>query len=138
MTSSRPYLIRALYEWIVDNQFTPFMLVDAASDDVVVPRTFVEGGRIILNISPDATHSLMLGNDLIAFNARFSGAAMDVSVPVASVLAVYARENGQGMMFEEPDDAPSDPTDPTEPPQNGGSDKSSSDEPKKPVLKIVK
>lgn len=140
MTSSRPYLIRALYEWIVDNQFTPYMLVDAASDDVVVPRTFVEGGRIILNISPDATHSLMLGNDVIAFNARFSGAAMDVSVPVASVLAVYARENGQGMMFEDPDNSPSDPTDPTGPPEDGddNSQKSSADEPKKPVLKIVK
>ncbi|MBX2886091.1 MAG: ClpXP protease specificity-enhancing factor [Granulosicoccus sp.] len=140
MTSSRPYLIRALYEWIVDNQFTPYMLVDATSEEVVVPRTFVEGGRIILNISPDATHSLMLGNDFIAFNARFSGAAMDVSVPVASVLAVYARENGQGMMFEDPDDTPSDPTDPTEPPQAGDGDStgSPSDEPKKPVLKIVK
>jgi len=134
MTSSRPYLIRALYEWIVDNKFTPYMLVDAESADVVVPRTFVEDGRIILNISPDATHSLMLGNDVIGFNARFNGAAMDVTVPVACVLAVYARENGQGMMFDEQDEKPSNP------PPNGGdsSSKQADDEPKKPVLKIVK
>jgi len=134
MTSSRPYLIRALYEWIVDNQFTPYMLVDAESDDVVVPRNFVENGRIILNISPDATHSLMLGNDAIGFNARFSGAAMDVTVPVASVLAVYARENGQGMMFDDHDDKPTDPS----PDGSDDSSRKSDDEPKKPVLKIVK
>ncbi len=110
MTSSRPYLIRALYEWIVDNSFTPYMLVDTAHESVEVPSAFVENGRIILNVSPEATHSLVLGNEAIMFNARFSGAAMDVNVPVASVLAIYARENGQGMMFGDQDDTPSDPT----------------------------
>ena len=109
MTSSRPYLIRALYEWIVDNGFTPYMLVDTALDVVEVPRAFVENGRIILNISPEATHSLVLGNEAVTFNARFSGTAMDVHVPVVSVLAIYARENGQGMMFGEQDDNPPDP-----------------------------
>lgn len=109
MTSSRPYLIRALYEWIVDNGFTPYMLVDTALDVVEVPRAFVENGRIILNISPEATHSLVLGNEAVTFNARFSGTAMDVHVPVVSVLAIYARENGQGMMFGEQDDTPPDP-----------------------------
>lgn len=109
MTSSRPYLIRALYEWIVDNSFTPYMLVDTAHSQVQVPRAFVENGRIILNISPEATHSLVLGNDAITFNARFSGTAMDVHVPVTSVLAIYARENGQGMMFGDQDDTPPDP-----------------------------
>lgn len=108
MNSSRPYLIRALYEWIVDNGLTPYVLVDTSTTEVVVPQSFVENGRIILNVSPDATHSLVLGNDLITFNARFSGSAMDVSVPVASVLAIYARENGQGMMFGEQDEPPND------------------------------
>jgi len=88
MTSSRPYLIRALYEWIVDNGYTPYMLVDTALDVVEVPRAFVENGRIILNISPEATHSLVLGNEAVTFNARFSGTAMDVHVPVVSVLAI--------------------------------------------------
>lgn len=140
MTSSRPYLIRALYEWIVDNSFTPYMLVDTAQDVVQVPRAFVENGRIILNISPEATHSLVLGNDAITFNARFSGTAMDVYVPISSVLAIYARENGQGMMFGDHDDTP-----PPEPGPGKSTDKSSTSrtpspapEPKRPNLKIVK
>jgi len=85
------------------------MLVDAAQELVEVPRAFVENGRIILNISPEATHSLVLGNDAVGFNARFSGTAMDVHVPVPSVLAIYARENGQGMMFGDQDDTPPEP-----------------------------
>ncbi len=109
MNSSRPYLIRALYEWIVDNSLTPYVLVDTSAAEVVVPQSFVENGRIILNVSPDATHSLVLGNDLITFNARFSGSAMDVNIPVSSVLAIYARENGQGMMFGDQDEPPTDP-----------------------------
>ncbi|MEE9321863.1 MAG: ClpXP protease specificity-enhancing factor [Granulosicoccus sp.] len=142
MTSSRPYLIRALYEWIVDNGFTPYMLVDTAQDVVEVPRAFIENGRIILNISPEATHSLALGNDAVTFNARFSGAAMDVRVPVSSVLAIYARENGQGMMFNESDDTPPEP-DPGD--GTGSADAAEkSDRPspppetKRPNLKIVK
>ena len=141
MTSSRPYLIRALYEWIVDNGYTPYMLVDTSLDVVEVPRAFVENGRIILNISPEATHSLVLGNEAVTFNARFSGTAMDVHVPVISVLAIYARENGQGMMFGDQDDTPPDPG-----PGPGSTIKSpeSSDGPKappetkRPNLKIVK
>jgi len=136
MTSSRPYLIRALYEWIVDNGFTPYMLVDTALDVVEVPRAFVENGRIILNISPEATHSLVLGNEAVTFNARFSGTAMDVHVPVASVLAIYARENGQGMMFGEQDDTPPDPGSGT----RNEMDKvpGAPPEVKRPNLKIVK
>ena len=140
MTSSRPYLIRALYEWIVDNGFTPYMLVDTAHDVVEVPRAFVENGRIILNVSPEATHSLVLGNEAVTFNARFSGTAMDVHVPVLSVLAIYARENGQGMMFGEQDDTPSpDPT-PTSDTSKFEPDKGlkAPSESKRPNLKIVK
>lgn len=138
MISNRPYLIRALYEWIVDNNLTPHMLVDTAHESVEVPRAFVENGRIILNVSPEATHSLVLGNDAITFNARFSGSAMDVHVPVSSVLAIYARENGQGMMFGEQDDTPPDPS----PTKNTDATSPSTPQPpsetKRPNLKIVK
>ncbi len=135
MTSSRPYLIRALYEWIVDNGFTPYMLVDTSHKEVHVPTAFVENGRIILNISPDATHSLVLGNDLITFNARFSGNAMDVNVPVSSVLAIYSKENGQGMIFEDQEDSPTDPgtTSSGEPSKAGPAPGT-----RRPNLKIVK
>lgn len=142
MTSSRPYLIRALYEWIVDNGFTPYMLVDAAQELVEVPRAFVENGRIILNISPEATHSLVLGNDAVGFNARFSGTAMDVHVPVPSVLAIYARENGQGMMFGDQDDTPPEPGPRPGPPRSVDTGDSPPPSPptdsKRPTLKIVK
>ena len=135
MTSSRPYLVRALYEWIVDNGFTPYMLVDTSLDVVEVPRAFVENGRIILNISPEATHSLVLGNEAVTFNARFSGTAMDVHVPVVSVLAIYARENGQGIFFPDEDDSPD--------PEKAGDETKSAEKPggkkaEKPLLKVVK
>ena len=133
MTPSRPYLIRALYEWIVDNNFTPYMLVETSSESVEVPRAFVENGRIILNISPEATHSLVLGNDAVTFNARFSGTAMDVNVPVASVIAVYARENGQGMIFGDHDDLPPEPT-----PGRSSDKPGAPSEVKRPNLTIVK
>jgi len=141
VTSSRPYLIRALYEWIVDNGFTPYMLVDTAQELVAVPRAFVENGRIILNISPEATHSLVLGNESVTFNARFSGTAMDVNVPVASVLAIYARENGQGMMFGDQDDTPPEPSPRPTPPKVVDGGKPAPTPPatvKRPNLKIVK
>jgi stringent starvation protein B len=97
-TSTRPYLIRALYEWCTDNGFTPFIavLVDAT---VRVPNEFVKDGEIVLNISFDATSSLNIGNELIEFKGRFGGVARDILVPVGRVLAIYARETGQGMSF---------------------------------------
>jgi stringent starvation protein B len=115
MSSSRPYLIRALHQWIVDNGLTPHLVVDAQMEGVEVPRQFVQDGRIILNISPTAVANLELNNDYVAFNARFSGRPMDVFLPPRAVLAVYARENGRGMAFGEeegeeegppPDDGP--------------------------------
>jgi len=109
------------------------MLVDTSQESVEVPRAFVENGRIILNVSPEATHSLVLGNDAITFNARFSGTAMDVHVPVSSVLAIYARENGQGMMFGEQDETPPDPD-----PGKNSNKPSAPSQVKKPNLKIVK
>lgn len=97
-SSTRPYLIRALYEWCTDNALTPYVavLVDAS---VQVPREYVKNGEIVLNISFDATSSLKLGNDFIEFKARFAGTAREIMVPVSHVIAIYARENGQGMAF---------------------------------------
>ena len=129
MTSNRPYLIRALYEWLVDNDLTPYLLVDANRESVRVPTAYVDEGRIVLNVSPNAVRDLSLGNDLIAFEARFGGTAFSISLPPDAVLGVYARENSKGMLFpeESPDDPqPPTPTRPTPSPNS------------KPSLKVVK
>jgi stringent starvation protein B len=97
-TSTRPYLIRALYDWCTDNGLTPYVAV-LVDDTVQVPREYVKNGEIVLNISFDATSSLKLGNDFIEFKARFAGTAREIMVPVSRVIAIYARENGQGMAF---------------------------------------
>lgn len=96
--STRPYLIRALYEWCTDNGFTPFVAVQV-DDSVRVPQEYVKDGEIVLNVSFDATSALQLGNEYIEFKGRFGGVARDILVPVHRVLAIYARENGQGMAF---------------------------------------
>jgi stringent starvation protein B len=98
-SSNKPYLIRALYEWILDNQGTPHLIVNADYPGVQVPREHVQQGEIVLNISPSAVQGLNLGNDEISFNARFSGVARVIRLPVASILAIIARENAQGMAF---------------------------------------
>ena len=128
MTSSRPYIMRALYEWIVDNDCTPYVLVDATVDDVMVPQQFVKDGQIVLNISPSAVMDLNISNEAVFFNGRFGGVATDVYVPVSAVVGIYARENGQGMVFE-PEETPEPPDDtPPEPDKPEG----------RPSLKIVK
>ncbi len=104
-TSTRPYLIRALYEWCSDNGFTPYVAV-RVDDSVQVPREYVKDGEIVLNISYDATSALQLGNDFIEFKARFGGQPREIIVPVGRVIAIYARENGQGMAFPPPVDLP--------------------------------
>lgn len=103
MTPLRPYLIRSLYEWILDNGFTPYLLVDAKHRDTQVPQQFVQDGRVVLNIRPEAIQNLVLGNSEIAFNARFGGVSMKVEIPVSAVLAIYAQENGKGMIFDDVD-----------------------------------
>lgn len=127
MTPSRPYLIRALYDWIVDNGMSPYVLVNAEDEQVVVPRQFVEGGKIVLNINPTAVQNLEVGNGFVELDARFSGTPMHVSVPVMSVLAIYARENGKGMVFTDEDDGGG------EPPPSPDEEKS-----KRPSLRVVK
>jgi len=99
--STKPYLIRAIHEWCSDSGYTPYIAV-VADDHVNVPREFVKNGEIVLNISPLATNRLSLGNEFIEFQARFGGVAREVSVPVEKVIAIYARENGQGMAFDAP------------------------------------
>ena len=146
MTSSRSYIARALYEWILDNDCTPYILVDAVRHGVEVPREFVRDGQIVLNISPAAVRALVIDNEVITFDGRFGGEALTITVPVDALMAIYARENGQGMVFEaagEPDaeegpfieevgdsgsfeSEPEEP-DPTRPPRAG-----------RPNLKVVK
>lgn len=124
MKSSRPYLVRALYEWILDNACTPYLLVDATVAGVEVPQQYVKNGQIVLNVAPGAVAGIDMSNDDIRFRGRFGGVAIDIFVPIGAVLGIYARENGQGMVFE-PEQAP--------PP-------SSDDEPRsgKPSLRVVK
>ncbi|MGH1461386.1 MAG: ClpXP protease specificity-enhancing factor [Neptuniibacter sp.] len=99
MKPSRPYIVKAIYEWLLDNDLTPHVLVDSMQKNVIVPQQFVQDDQIVLNIQPSAVRDFYLGDDAIAFNARFSGSPMDVYIPMASVMAIYARENGQGMGF---------------------------------------
>jgi stringent starvation protein B len=125
MTSNRPYLLRALYEWITDNGLTPHVLVDASYDGVEVPDHAVAQGKVVLNIADSATEHLQLENETILFKARFSGQPYNIKLPMAAVIAIYARENGQGMMFAQ-DDTPPPPVD--------GPD----DSPPRSHLKVVK
>lgn len=127
MTSNRPYIIRAFYEWIVDNNLTPYLLVNTARDDVVVPLDYIEEGRIVLNVNPGAVQRLDLGNEWIQFSARFSGKSMNLSFPPAAVLGIYAKENGKGMLFP---DEPDEETPSGDDPKPKG--------PVRPTLKVVK
>lgn len=97
--SSRPYILRALNEWLLDNRLTPYVIVAADMDGVVVPRAHVQDGQLVLNISPDATRDLQVDNEQLTFSARFGGVPMQLYIPVDAVMAIYARENGAGMVF---------------------------------------
>ena len=96
----RPYLLRAYYDWLVDNSFTPYLVVDATYLGVNVPIEYVKDGQIVLNLSANATGNLQLTNDFIQFNARFKGVSRELYIPMGAALAIYARENGDGVMFE--------------------------------------
>ena len=126
MKSSRPYLIRAVHEWIVDSGLTPYLIVDAEAPGVEVPKQYVQQGRIVLDVSPRAVRGLQLGNDWIEFSGRFGGASLAVRVPTHSIKAVYAKENGVGMVFQESGSGDEPPPDPS------GGDKA------KPRLRVVK
>lgn len=101
MTPSRPYLLRALYNWILDNHMTPHIVIDASYKGVIVPREHVEDGQIILSIAPESVHGMELKNHYIAFAARFSGVSRDIYLPIMAISAIYAEENRKGMVFAE-------------------------------------
>ncbi len=137
MTSSRPYLIRALYEWIVENDCTPHLLVNTEHPGVRVPEGFASDGQIVLNVAPSAVRHLEMNNQAVSFEGRFGGVPHSLHVPAAAVMAIYARENGQGMVFEAepapPDDSPSSDDSGAEP-----SPSSRSPSAGRPSLKVVK
>jgi stringent starvation protein B len=137
MTSSRPYMIRAIYEWVVDNGCTPYILVNALHDDVFVPQQYVQDGQIVLNISPSAVVGLNVENDFLSFSGRFGGVPQEVSAPISAILGVYAKENGQGMLFdaEEPITPPPSPSSPR---PSASLSKLPSKPKAKPSLKVVK
>lgn len=143
MNSSRPYLVRALYEWIVDNDCTPHMLVNAEYPKVQVPDGFASDGQIVLNVSPSSVRSLHMDNDAVSFEGRFGGVPHSLFVPIGAVLGIYARENGQGMVFElessmmEDDEIEDDQEQPDDdgPPDGGGQPPRPSG---RPSLKVVK
>jgi stringent starvation protein B len=125
MTPNRPYLIRAVNEWLLDNRCTPHLLVNADAPGVDVPRQYIQDGKIVLNIGPNAVEGLRVSNDEVTFLARFSGVSQMVSLPINAVLAIYAKENGRGMMFSEEEGDGPDPDGPDE-------------KPARPSLKVVK
>jgi len=134
-------MLRALHEWILDNECTPYILVNAMADDVAVPQQFVKNGQIVLNVSPIAVAGFSLSNRAMEFSGRFGGISMDVYVPMAAVMGIYSRENGQGMMFDPDDDPkPEPPTDkgPKEVPGTVSSLKPDTSSKNKPTLKVVK
>jgi stringent starvation protein B len=122
MKARRPYLLRAIHEWISDSLCTPHIVVDANMKDVEVPRQYVKDGKIVLNVSWNATANLRLGNDEVSFSGRFGGVSMSVRVPIAAVLAIYARETGQGMIFADEDANPSPPAGEAGPPPSPDDD----------------
>lgn len=113
MTSNRPYLLRGLYDWILDNDLTPYILVDASLPNSSLPTDYIDDGKITLNVSPLAVKALQIENESVMFNARFSGKSYEIYFPTQAVLAIYARENGRGMIFpdEEERDSTTKPAD---------------------------
>jgi len=136
MTSSRPYLVRAFNEWILDNDCTPYIVVDAGVQGVQVPTEHVANGQIVLNISPGAVRGLVVGNSSLEFSARFGGVPMQVFIPLQAVMAIYAKENGEGMVFGSEPGSP-DPGgsgNSGSSPGSGGDSRPSG----RPTLKVVK
>lgn len=128
MTSNRPYLLRAIHEWINDNGMTPYLLVEANAPGVRVPASTIKDGRVVLSVASRAVARFEVGLDAVSFLARFGGVSHQIEVPISAVLAIYAQENGQGMMFQ-PEDSP-----PTSPPESPSPEQP----PKRPRLHVVK
>jgi stringent starvation protein B len=140
MTSSKPYLIRAMYQWILDNELTPYIVINCEIEGVQAPESFIEDGRIVFNVSPDACRGLNIANDRIVFSASFNGSPMQIYAPPNAVIAIYAKENGRGMVFTEDGDDDNNGGHGSKPPSDMSS---SSDEAKKktfgkPKLTVIK
>jgi stringent starvation protein B len=142
MSSNRPYLLRAIYDWISDNNLTPYVLVDAGFEGVRVPPQVIKNGQVVLNLAMRAVGNLDLGNEWISFQARFSGVSQSIHIPVQAILALYAQENGQGMMFpaDGDGDAPPPAPAPDDPPSVPAPDGKHSEKPKRSGshLRVVK
>ena len=134
MTPSRPYFLRALHEWIVDNAMTPHLMVDATYPGTHIPQQYVKDGKIVLNIAPDAIANLSMTNDWVNFDARFSGVVHRIRLPILSINAIYAVENGRGMVFEN-EELGGDDTPPAAQPVP---DQSKANQKTRPALKVVK
>ena len=137
MKPRKPYLLRAMHEWISDSNCTPHLVADAGAEAVEVPRAYVNDGKIILNISWQATAALRMDEAGVTFSGRFGGTPMEVRVPIDAVLAIYARETGQGMIFTEEENTPP-PDSPGDAPQGEGAPSPAGGERKRPALKVVK
>ena len=124
MTSNRPYLVKAIYEWIMDNDVTPHVVINALDENVMVPQQYVDEGKIILNVNPSAVQELVIDDECIMFSARFGGKPYNIYAPMNAIIGIYAAENGEGMAFDAEDVPP--PKDNTPPPR------------KKPTLRVVK
>ena len=135
LNPTRPYLARAIYEWICDNNLTPHLLVDATQPNTMVPEQFIQDGQIVLNIAPHAVHQLQINNDTITFSARFGGVSRDIYVPLNALLGIYARENGQGLFFDPNEYADIQRVEDTATP-NKSSDKTEQPK-KKPSLRLL-
>ncbi len=140
MTPNRPYLLRAFFDWIVDNDCTPHIIVDAHHPMVAVPQEFVKDGQIVLNIAPRAVTNLSLDGDDVQFSARFNGMPVDIYVPISGVLGIYAQENGQGMVFDQEDspEPPPSATPPSAPKMVRSSEAKDKSIKPKPSLRVVK
>ena len=133
VTPTRPYMTRAIYEWICDNQLVPYLMVDATWPNTIVPEQFIQDGKIVLNIAPHAVHGFAIENELIRFSARFGGVSRDLFIPMGSILGIYARENGQGLFFDPDEYAKVDvQQDTAEPTQT-----TAPEEKKKPSLRLL-
>jgi stringent starvation protein B len=127
VTSKRPYLIRAMHEWMTDNALTPYVVVAADAEGLLVPEQYASDGKIVLNVSYAATRNFTLADDRMSFEARFAGVAQRVDVPLSAVIGIYAKESGQGMIFSDDDATPTESTEPSESVERG-----------RPTLTVVK
>ena len=137
ISPTRPYLVRAIYEWINDNAFTPYLLINAEEKGVFVPQQYIKDGQIVLNIAPHAVHQLLMDNTAIGFSARFGGVPQQVYVPMRAIMGLYARENGQGLFFDVNEYAQETDDDTNPSPETTSSPETETPPAKKPSLRIL-